>query len=238
MYRVLRELGLQSSDVFVHPGTEPFLVMSKAPGTKFAGLVDPPLAQELGRHSAAAYIFANADLRPRNTFVSYDGTRPIVTMVDLEHCFFNLALDTTGLDDPFDPETFDRLSREEIVSRTRRKVLSERTTRRTMATFLWLDSLESEVALAFHRGWVQIFGDVQDKCERLCRMLEDRVMTEPFLIIGTQSYRRSMARIDILDIRTRIAQDGAAILPKLVAIKSDRKRRRPSAKARPSAAPR
>jgi len=218
-HRVLAEAGLPSCDAVVTSDPEPCLVVSKAPGSKFTGPVDPPLAYELGRHSAAAYLFANADLRPRNAFVSYDGARPVITMVDLEHFFFNLALDSTGLENPFRPENFDRLSGADLSRRIRRRVLSARATRRAMRSFFELESLESELGRMFKQGWVDTFCQVKEDCERICRFLEQRVTTEPFLIIGTRSYRRAMAKIDVQDMRQRIEQDPEEIFPALAALK-------------------
>jgi hypothetical protein len=218
-YRLMTEVGMPSCKAVVSPHPEPCLVVSKAPGQKFEGSVDPDLAFELGRHSAIAYIFANADLRPRNAFVSYEGRHPVVTMLDLEHCFFNLALDVTGLDNPLRPETLDRLTEDELAHRVRRKVLTERTTRRAMRTFFELESMESEEGCCFMAGWVAAYERVQRDWGRIATLMEERLYNEPFLIIGTQAYRRAMARLDILDMEKRVSRDPETLLPKLVAVK-------------------
>ena len=156
-HQVMAEAGLPVCQAALVEDSEPCLVVTRAPGVKFRGPVDPVLAFEVARQCAAAYVFSNADLRPRNAFVSHDGPRPVVTMIDLEHCFFNLALEVDGLEDPLRPATFDRLTREEIERRLRRRVLSERTTRRAMRTFVELDRLDSDVGLAFKAGWIAAY---------------------------------------------------------------------------------
>jgi HAD superfamily hydrolase (TIGR01509 family) len=219
MHRLLKKAGMPSCSAAVAGDEEPVLVASVAPGVKFQGPVDPPLAYEIGRHCAAAYLFANADLRPRNAFVSYDGPRPLMTMVDLEHCLFNLALDTTGLEDPLRPQTFDRMDEDEVATRLRRRVLTPRTTRRAMATFLKLDSFESDTAIALKEGWVKAYEDIQGVGDQLCDTIEHRVYTEPFLIIGTQAYRRAMAKLDVEDVRSRMREDPVALFSALTDVR-------------------
>jgi hypothetical protein len=207
-HRIHAAMGVASCPVQVTAGPEPCLVVAKAEGVKMEqGSVAPDLAREIGRQCAMAYLFANADLRPRNAFLAWQGGTPRVTLVDLEHCFFNMAMDVSGLGDPLVPETFDRLPEAELERRVLKRVLTERTTRRARRTFFETDSLESATASAFKDGWLDIYRRAQGRADQLCAMLEERVVRPPYLIIGTQSYRRAMARADVRDIRSRILQD-------------------------------
>lgn len=207
-HRIHAAMGVASCPVSVSAGPEPCLVVAKAEGVKMEqGPVTPDLAREIGRQCGMAYLFANADLRPRNAFLAWHDGAPRVTMVDLEHCFFNMAMDVSGLGDPLLPETFDRLGEEELERRVLKRVLTERTTRRARRTFFETDSLETSAAAAFREGWLDIYRRAQRDVERLCGLLEARVTRPPYLIIGTQSYRRAMARADVRDIRRRIEQD-------------------------------
>jgi HAD superfamily hydrolase (TIGR01549 family) len=207
-HRIHAAMGVASCPVQVTAGPEPCLVVAKAEGVKMEqGSVAPDLAREIGRQCAMAYLFANADLRPRNAFLAWQGGAPRVTLVDLEHCFFNMAMDVSGLGDPLVPETFDRLPEAELERRVLKRVLTERTTRRARRTFFETDSLESATASAFKDGWLDIYRRAQGRADQLCAMLEERVVRPPYLIIGTQSYRRAMARADVRDIRSRILQD-------------------------------
>ncbi len=207
-HRIHAAMGVASCPVFVTQGKEPCLVVAKAEGTKMEqGPVTPDLAREIGRQCAMAFLFANADLRPRNAFLAWENGLPRVTLVDLEHCFFNMAMDVTGLDDPLLPDSFDRLGQDELERRVLKRVLTERTTRRARRTFFETDSLDSIAASAFREGWLDIYRRAQREVEPLCAMLVERVVRPPYLIIGTQSYRRAMALTDVRDIRRRIEQD-------------------------------
>jgi HAD superfamily hydrolase (TIGR01509 family) len=218
-HQVMAEAGLPVCQAALVDGPEPCLVVTRAPGEKFQGPVDPVLAFEVARQCAAAYVFSNADLRPRNAFVSHQGPRPVVTMIDLEHCFFNLALEVDGLDDPLRPQTFDRLAPGEIAQRLKRRVLSERTTRRAMRTFVELDRLDSEVALAFKSGWIATFESMRSSRSRLRVLMLERVYREPYLVIGTHAYRRAMARLDVEEVFQRLDEDPAQIFPRLAAVR-------------------
>jgi HAD superfamily hydrolase (TIGR01509 family) len=206
-HQIQTAVGVPSCAAFVSSGPEPCLIVTRAPGRKLEATVTPDLAHEIGRHCAMAYLFANADLRPRNAFVSFAGSRPEVTVVDLEHCFFNMALDVTGLEDPLRPESFDRLTEEQIEQRVLRRVLSERTTRRTRRTFFETESLDTSLASAFKEGWLAVYRSVKGNVDGITSLIEERVGRPPYLVIGTQSHRRAMARADVRDIRRRIEQD-------------------------------
>jgi len=210
-YALLAALGMPSCPASVTSGPEPFLVVSKAPGTKLEGATTPGLARQVGRHAALAYLFANADLRPRNAFVAHDGAEPIITMTDLEHCFLNLALDVSGIDEPLRPEALDRLSNAELEARVARRVLTPRTMKRARRAFFGRDVLPNALASAFEEGWMEAYREVQAQAERALGMLEERVHREPFLIVGTQAYRRAMARVDVDDVHRRLDEDAESV---------------------------
>lgn len=210
-HRFLGALGMPSCHAAVTAGPEPCLVASKAPGAKLEGTTTAPLALQVGRQAALAYLFANADLRPRNAFVSYEGNDPTITMIDLEHCFFNLALDVSGVSDPLRPETLDRMSDAELSGRVQRRVLTPRTMKRARRAFFGTDDLPNELEQAFKDGWVVAYREVQAQAERACGLLEERIRREPFLIIGTQAYRRAMARVDLAEIRRRLDEDAETV---------------------------
>ena len=130
-HRFLRALGMPACEAAVTDGPEPCLIASRAPGRKLEDVTTAaPVAAQVGRQAALAYLFANADLRPRNAFVADDGRGPALTMIDLEHCFFDLALDVTGIDDPLRPSSLDRLGDDELARRVQRRVLTPRTMKR------------------------------------------------------------------------------------------------------------
>lgn len=203
-YRMHHEIGLPSCNAEVVVRGEPFLVISSAAGVKYDGLLDRQLAYELGRHHVFAYLFSNADMRPRNAFINRAWPHATMMMIDLEHCFFNLAIDTTGVADPEKPQSMDELPEDERARRTPKKVLSERAMRRARKTFIDTESCDPDLAASFRSGFVEQFRRVQANRDALLNVMLDRVYREPYLVIGTQSYRRAMGRIDIEDIRERL----------------------------------
>jgi 2-haloalkanoic acid dehalogenase type II len=222
---MLARLGVPSCPAKVlRDKDEPCLLMLQAVGEKACRTEDVELAYEMGRQCAAGYLLSNADLRPRNAFLHHVSGRPILTMVDLEHVFFNLALDVSGLDDPLNPATIDALSPDELARRIRRKVLSERTTRRAMRGFVEPDGPDTELAERFKAGWISTFDLARGQRDQICGRLEERVYEEPYLIVGTRAYRRAMARIDVDDVRERIEEDPEELFPKLAAFRRGRKR--------------
>jgi hypothetical protein len=208
-HQLLKSLDMPSCHTAITEGPEPCLIVSKAAGAKLEDYsVDAPLAFEIGRHCALAYLFANADLRPRNAFLAReDGAPPRITMIDLEHCFFNLAIDVDGLAEPLDPATFDSMDAAELERRLQKKVLTERTTRRARRSFFETDNTDTDIARAFREGWLDVYRFVQQRKDSVIDMIEARVHRAPYLVIGTQSYRRAMAHVDVVDIRERIEQD-------------------------------
>lgn len=209
-YHVHEAIGLSTCRARVIEGREPFLAISCAPGTKFTGTLNEEIAYEIGRHHVFAYLFSNADMRPRNAFLHQNGSGAALTMVDLEHCFFNLALDATDLAQANAPQTIDSLSGEELSKRGGKQVLSERAMRRARKTFIDTENADRKLVDAFRSGFIDLFTDVQQRREALRSLLMDRVYREPFLIIGTHAYRRAMAKMDVDDILTRLEKSAEA----------------------------
>jgi HAD superfamily hydrolase (TIGR01509 family) len=204
-YELHHAIDLPSCTAEVIESREPFLVVSEAPGSKCDGNLDADLAYEIGRHHVFAFLFSNADMRPRNAFVERkEGSRPVMEMIDLEHCFFNLAIDVAGLSNPERPQTLDELPQEERSRRILKQVLSERAMRRARKTFIETETCAPELVESFRRGFIDQFERVQQRREALIAMMLERVYRVPHLVIGTQSYRRAMGRIDVEDIETRI----------------------------------
>ena len=209
---LLAELGLATAPAGVLARREPIYWSREIVGVPFErpAAPSPALAHEIGRHCASAYLLANADLRPRNAFVlaGSDGAR--LRMIDHEHCLFNLALDTAGVEDPRDPRVLDRLGADELVRRTSRKVLSSLAMRRARRTFIETEKAPSAVVESFLAGWLEVHRRAQARRATLRDRLYDRVYRQPFLVVGTQAYRRSLATLDIEDLLSRIDRDPEA----------------------------
>ncbi|MEM1246150.1 MAG: HAD family hydrolase [Acidobacteriota bacterium] len=217
-YRVHKVVGLSSCRACVaKTGDEPFLVVSEAPGARYEGKLRPEVAYELGQHHVFAYVFANADMRPRNAFLA-TGERPGVTMIDLEHCFFSRALNVEGIDDPFDPAAIDALSTEEIEKRTRRMVLTPRTMTRSRRSYFRVHETPKEMVRTFRQGFLEFYESLKADRQLALGFLSSRLARRPHLAIGTRAYRRAMARIDIEDIGRRIDQDPLEVLDSFCAL--------------------
>jgi HAD superfamily hydrolase (TIGR01509 family) len=206
-YQLQAATGLDTCRAGVVAGPEPLLVVSEAPGRKFAGDLDPAIAFELGKHFVFALLFANADIRPRNAFLDRTSGRTVVTLVDLEHCFFNRAIDTEGLAEPLRPETFDRMADEELRARTKKEVLSRRATSRARRSFFGDTPKGSEIDRAFREGFVDFYRRQRERADELCDLLARRIHEEPPLVIGTHGYRRALATVDVEDVRARLLRD-------------------------------
>jgi HAD superfamily hydrolase (TIGR01509 family) len=202
-YRLQALTGLPCCAAAVRPGSEGLLILSEAPGRKWEHDLSVETAYALGGHFVFALLFSNADIRPRNAFVE-NGR---VTLVDLEHCFFNLAIDVSGLAAPERPETFDRLPAGELAARIKKRVLSARATSRARRSFFADTPKGSRVDEAFHAGFLDFYRMQQGRADELAGVLRARVHAEPPLVIGTHGYRRALANVDVADICARLATD-------------------------------
>lgn len=200
--------GVPTCATGVVEGAEPVLVVEGAPGAKLEGaLPSAAYAREVGRHAAMAYIFANADLRPRNAFVDGEGDALRLTLVDYEHCLLNLAIDLEGIADPLDRDALERLGRRELDRRVARRVLADAHMRRAYRAFLGAHAKDETLARAFRSGWLEAHGAAQERRSELIGRLEARLRQDPPLVVGTHAYRRAFLRLDLEDLVARLDED-------------------------------
>lgn len=192
------------------PSSEVLLVMSMIEAKHWATHdMNIDTAEIIGFHCAVAYLIGNADLRPRNTFIDRTNGTMSVSIIDLEHCFFDRALEVNDLVGRFTPTAIDELG-DEVHSRTKHRVLSPAATRRARKSFLAIEDRSHELVLRFKKGWIAAFESAKALRVQIETALMNRIYREPYLIIGTQSYRRAMASVDVKDIVSRIEQDPVA----------------------------
>jgi HAD superfamily hydrolase (TIGR01549 family) len=192
----------------IDAGGEPILIVAEAPGVKLEGSSgEPRYAREVGRHAAIAYLFANADLRPRNAFTSGAGADLTMTMVDYEHCLLNLAIDLDGVTDPLDRDALERLGRAELERRVARRVLADAHMRRAYRAFLGPHAKDPALAASFRKGWLEVHGKTRVLRDDVVALLEERLAADPPLVVGTQAYRRAFLRLDLEDVVARIDED-------------------------------
>lgn len=202
-YRVHALVGLPTCRVTIIDACEPLLAMTEANGHKYDDVIDAELAWELGRHMAFAYVFSNGDIRPRNAFLSRASGRPEVTMVDLEHCFFNLAIDPSGLEDPLDPACLD--SKPDL--RVAKQVLSDRAMRRARRSFIQEEDIPEDTFRSYKSGFRDFFREMSAKHDEVVGFIDERIHRKPYLVLGTHSYRRAMAAVDVRNIGDRLGHD-------------------------------
>lgn len=214
-YHLMQILGVSDSRIKLFSSSEPILLSSPALGKLWTPTdIDEVTAEIMGSHCAVAYLIGNADLRPRNTFVHRNGKEVKVTVMDLEHCLFDRALDLKDCQDTFSPYTIDSLDNT-IEKRTKHRVLSAASIRRARRSFLPIDDKSHILAKLFKKGWLKTFEVAHEKVMDIELYLSKRIYQTPYLIIGTQSYRRAMASIDIKDILGRINENGDEAFEKL-----------------------
>ncbi len=207
-HTLLAEIGIETYPVTVLDRAEPVFVSAEAPGRKLGETmgdveVTPALAREIGRHVCSGYLLPNADLRPRNAFLTGSAEAPRLVMVDHEHCLLNLALDRGGLD-VFDRAALEALGRDLFDFRVARRVLTPATMRRARRQFF--DSRgRPELAAAFREGWLEVHGRAQERRDRIAALFAARIDAGPPLIAGTQAYRRVLTRFDLEELLERIA---------------------------------
>jgi hypothetical protein len=79
--------------------------------------------------------------------------------------------------------------------------------RRTHRAFFEKRGYDKEFYEPFREGWTALHSNAQAKRSNLEALLQDRIYTPPFLVIGTRSYRRAFAGLDIADLLARVDLD-------------------------------
>ncbi|MEO7794396.1 MAG: HAD family hydrolase, partial [Thermoanaerobaculia bacterium] len=200
------ELGIETNRVEVQAGAETLLLSRAVTGEKLTAEVPgPELAFEIGRHGASALLLANADLRPRNAFLTRQGGSERLTMVDYEYTLFDRALDLSGLEGRFDPRWLERYSDAELALRGQRRVVSRGAIQRTRRAFIDPRTASPEAIVAFREGWRDVHERARAGVSRIEELLRARLAIDPPLVVGTESYRRAFVPLDIADLKERIA---------------------------------
>jgi len=207
-YQVMGIVGLPGCPHALIDGSEPLLIMEEAVGVPWEQAeIDDAAMRSIGSHCAFAYIIGNADIRPRNTLVSHANGDSKVTVIDLEHCFFDRAVVLPTDFDALNPNSVDSLSEAKINESTKHRVLSKGATRRARRSFLAVEDRTTRLPQLFRDGWIDAYRRVKQNGQEIVDLVLNRLYQNPPLIIGTQSYRRAMAKIDVEDMRARIEQE-------------------------------
>ena len=101
-------------------------------------------------------------------------------------------------------------SADELIARTKKRVLSARATSRARRSFFTDTPKGSPIDEAFHAGFIDFYERQQARVDDLVSALLARVRADPPLVIGTHGYRRALAEVDVADIQTRLAMNPQA----------------------------
>jgi HAD superfamily hydrolase (TIGR01509 family) len=205
---LMGEVGVATNRVAVLSGAEPLLVAREITGERLERQLHPPeLAFEIGRHGAAAYVFANSDYQPRNALVGRFGSRASLTILDYEFTLFDRVLEVQDLPERLDPHALERRVEAELEARTRRRVVTPQTVRRFFRSFFGSGGVDAATADAFRAGWREVHGAANAAAGRLEEMVRERIGREPWLVVGTEAYRRALLPVDARDLAARAGTD-------------------------------
>lgn len=211
-YRVMDMLGMSACHTSIVAADEPFLVVSCASGNLWTSAdLNESSAEIIGAHFALAYMIGNADFHPRNAFVHHNNGVVTLSIIDLEHCFFERALDLRDCSDPFSPVAIDNLG-ESLDERTRHRVFSPAACHKARKRFFPVEDKADSRFKRFKEGFLKSFELAHQRCRQIETFLMERIYKSPAVIIGTHAYRRAMATLDVKDMLSRIQEDGAASL--------------------------
>ena len=160
-YDICVLVGLSTCRAHIVSDTEPLLVTTEIVGEKYDGKNVSDIAYHVGQYAAMAYIFANADFRPRNAIVVQRDGIIGLEMIDMEHYFFDIAIDLTGLENPYHPSTFNSMTPTELVARRKHTVLSPKHGRRARQSFIPESDFTDAVLDLYKSGWIDMHRKVQ-----------------------------------------------------------------------------
>ena len=121
-----------------------------------------------------------------------------------------MALDLTDLDNALLPSTFDSLPKDECISRIKKNVLGIKTIRRVIKGFI--PKFTDTNVYELERGWIAGYDKIKSNLPAIEPALREAIKQPPFPIIGTHSYRRALANIDIDDIVKRAQEKPKKVL--------------------------
>ncbi|MBS0359032.1 MAG: HAD family hydrolase [Proteobacteria bacterium] len=207
-YEIYGMVGLSTCQTGILEGKEPLLMTSEVAGEAWDIQYAEKVAYEIGQYTGMAYMFSNADFRPRNVLLKKSALGNKMQLIDFEHCFFNVALDLTGLNDVNNPLTFNAMCTEEISARRRHTVLSPKHIKRAVISFFGSLPSTEKILSAYKSGCLDTFSKVRAIQENIKDLFHKQILFDSSpMMIGTHAYRRAMANIDIEEMMVRINQD-------------------------------
>ncbi|MGY0714708.1 HAD family hydrolase [Azospirillum argentinense] len=202
VYRLAHTVGLQRiRSALVHHQHSMSLIVEEAKGKRLTVPVNtlPGGLYELGRHAAFAYVFADADFRPRNSFFHEYNGKVIIEMIDFEHALFfrtnesaqarSALLVHEGAENDF------AAIKSPITAKTMRRALRE---------FIGSKNIESLADGDFRYGFFHQYNSIKKHIARIEANFYEYFREESNIIIGTRNYKRALNKEDVASILRRV----------------------------------
>ncbi len=213
-----QRLDLPVPEAWVVANGEPFEVSRAVDGKPYAPPLNGGLAFDLGSHLAFAYAFANADIRPRNAFVtSTPGKRERLTLIDFEHCFLNLALPPELGTQHEASGALSHMTLAQARNLAQRQVITPKTIIRARNEFFSWREAPARVREALAEGFSWCWERMQACATELVARVRQELGHEPPLRVGTWRFRRRLAPFDVEEMEARLQQPLSEVLPMFMA---------------------
>lgn len=213
-----RMLDLPVAEADVVSDTEPLLLSPKVPGVPYQRSLDEQLSFDLGGHCAFAYVFANADIRPRNALVATDREgRKRLVLIDFEHCFLNLALPPEVVADVEAKGGWAELTLNQARGLAVRQVINPKTILRARNEFFVFREAPKAIREALGDGFARCWRRMQSQQDQLFGRIRAALEDGPPLRVGTWRFRRPLAAFDVEEMEQRLRQPLPEILALLMA---------------------
>ncbi len=208
-----QSLELPVPEAWVVEDGEPLGISQAVKGKPYTSPPNPEVAFDLGAHLAFAYAFANADIRPRNAFVTVDVKgRERLTLIDFEHCFLNLALPPELVAQSEAAGALARMTLVQARSLAKRQVITPKTIVRARNEFFPWREASAAVREAFAEGFSWCWERMQAHQEELLAPVRAALAHQPPLRVGTWRFRRRLALCDVEEMEFRLRQPLSEVL--------------------------
>lgn len=213
-----RSVGLPVPEAWVLEGKEPLGFSRAVEGTPYTPPPDESTAFDLGAHLAFAYAFANADIRPRNAFVTRDPEgRQRLTLIDFEHCFLNLAVPPEVVEQCETSGVWGRMTLDQARRLAQRQVITPKTIVRARNEFFPWREASPGVREALAQGFAWCWERMHVRAVELVGHVRAVLEHQPPLRVGTWRFRRRLAAFDVEEMEARLHQPLAEVLPLFLA---------------------
>lgn len=213
-----RSLNLPVPEAWVVAEGEPMGISRAVDGKPYSAPPTEGLVFDLGAHLAFAYAFANADIRPRNAFVTRDSVgRERLTLIDFEHCFLNLALPPELVAESEASGKLAQVTLAQARTLAQRQVITPKTIVRARNEFFSWREAPASIREALAEGFSWCWEHMQARAPELVARVRQALGHEPPLRVGTWRFRRRLVPFDVDEMEARLQQPLSQVLPMFTA---------------------